>query len=219
MRADLHIHSVHSGDADQTVRDIIVRAKELGLGAIAVTDHNSLRGALEAMDLAEEILILPGVEVTSSEGHLLAYNVIEEIPRDLSPGETIDRIHDLGGIAVAPHPYRIWSGLGEKVVKENRFDAIETMNGRSLPSANRKAGELARSLKVPEVGGSDAHQLDSVGSCYTVFPEECLSPNDLVDMIVGRRTEAGGNGRPFLSSVGYAAKCIGAWMGRGMKRL
>jgi predicted metal-dependent phosphoesterase TrpH len=219
MRADLHIHSRHSGDSITGVEKIIQRASFLGLEVIAITDHNSLQGSLEAMDLAENILVLPAMEISSSKGHILAYNMTEEVPRDLSPAETIDRIHDAGGIAVAPHPYRFWSGLGEDAVRRNGFDAIETMNGRCSNSGNSASKDLARELGLPQTAGSDSHDGDSIGSCYMIFPDDCRSPKDLIQAILEGRTEVGGSGRKPIETAGYLLRCVTEWIGRGMKKI
>jgi predicted metal-dependent phosphoesterase TrpH len=219
MKADLHVHTVYSGDASQTPAQVLERAKAIGLGAVAIADHNSLEGSLESLELAEEIIVIRAMEITSKEGHILAYNISEEIDRDLSAAETIERIRKAGGIAVASHPYRIWSGLGEKVVRENDFDALEVLNGRSLKGANQKAMRLANSLHLPVTGGSDAHSLDEVGKACAVFPDGCKTAEDLVDSIIKGRTGIWGEGRPFGESFSYGTKCIGEWLGRGMRRL
>jgi predicted metal-dependent phosphoesterase TrpH len=107
MKADLHIHTHHSGDNEQKLEEIFLMAKHYGLGAIGVTDHNTLKGGLEARQSAPPwLIVIPSIEVTSAEGHILAYNVSGEVPRGRSVAETIDTIHQLGGIAVAAHPYR-----------------------------------------------------------------------------------------------------------------
>jgi predicted metal-dependent phosphoesterase TrpH len=219
MRADLHIHTVYSGDAVQTPAQVLERAKAIGLGAVAIADHNSLEGSLESAELANELIVLKAMEVTSNEGHILAFNISKEIERDLSTTETIERIKEAGGIAIASHPYRIWSGLGEKVVRENDFDALEVLNGRSLRGANEKAMRLANSLHLPVIGGSDAHSLDEVGKACTVFPDDCQTAEDLVYSIIKGRTGIWGEGRPLGGSFSYGTKCIGEWLGRGMRRL
>jgi hypothetical protein len=219
MRADLHIHTIHSGDADQTFTQVLERAVEMGLGAVAISDHNSIRGSREAMEIESDVIVVPAIEITSSEGHILAYDIMENIDRDLSVYETVRRIHDLGGIAVAPHPYRIWSGLGEKAVREADFDAIETINGRSLEGANRRAVQLAKSLGLAMTGGSDAHDQEEMGKAYTIVPDGCKCSGDVVQAIIEGRSEAGGMGRTRGASLSYGKKCIGQWLGRGMRRL
>ena len=118
MRADLHIHTFHSKDNHQTIQEIFEAAKRKDLRAIAITDHNTTVGAAAVMKAAPEwLIVLPGIEITSDDGHILALNVEQEIPKGLSALETIGRIHDAGGIAVAAHPYRKWSGLKESSIR------------------------------------------------------------------------------------------------------
>lgn len=219
MRADLHIHTVYSGDAEQTPAQVLEKAVSLGLGAVAIADHNSLSRSKEALDLAEGMIVLPAMEVTSSAGHILAYNISHPIERGLSPEKTIEAIRDVGGIAVAPHPYRIWSGLGEGIVRANDFDALEAVNGRSLKGANSRASKLAQELNLPITGGSDAHSLDEIGKACTLFPDGCETPDDLVESILKGRTGIDGEGRPLGDSFSYGKKCITEWLGRGMRRL
>jgi len=219
MKADLHIHTVYSGDADQTTRQVLERVRDRGLGAVAIADHNSLGGTREALEIDPDIIVLPAIEVTSSQGHILAYNVTKEVERDLSALETIVLIHENRGIAVAAHPYRLWSGLGGRVVREAGFDAIEARNGQSLEGGNRRAFDLARELGLPVTGGSDAHTQERIGKAFTVFPDDCRSADDLVRAILEGRTELGGSSRPLSSSFAYGRKCIGLWLHRGMKRL
>jgi len=220
MRADIHIHSVHSGDCKLAVTDIIKRCRTLGFGAVAVVDHNSFIGSEEALALDDrDIIVLPGMEITTAAGHVLAYHVTEAVEKDLSVEETIDRIHGLAGIAVAPHPYRIWSGLGRNEVVKGNFDAVEVMNARSLRGSNERAQALARSLDRPETGGSDAHSSDHIGKALTVFPDSCGSADDLVKAILKKQTTAEGSSRTALGSVGYGLKCISEWAGRGFRRL
>ena len=219
MRADLHIHTLHSGDSLQTPALVLETAVHLGLGAVAIADHNTLRGSKEALGLDYDIIVLPAMEITSSEGHILAYNITEEIERDLTPARTIERIHDAGGIAVAPHPYRLWSGLGERVVREAPFDGLEALNGRSLRGANSKARMLANSLGLPMTCGSDAHSPEEIGKAHTVFPDECSAAEDLVEAILQGKSDCAGLNRPYMQSFSYGRKAIGEWLKRGLRRI
>lgn len=216
MRVDLHIHSDRSDDGRQSLDDIIHRGKEVGLGALSITDHNS-------MDCypvtAEDIIILPGMEITTAGGHVLAYMTTETIPKGRSVDETIDLIHAQGGIAIAAHPYRWWSGLGEDNVRGSRFDAVEVLNSRSLGFGNRAATRLARSIRLPEVGGSDAHVAMHIGRACTVFPDDCQSAEDLVKAIRSGVTSTEGFGRGIMESMTYGTKSIARWARRGFRRL
>lgn len=220
MRADLHIHSVHSGDCSLTVDEILGRSRELGLGAIAIMDHNSFRGAVEALSLdVEGVVVLPGMEITTSSGHVLAYNISEEVRKGLDVAETIDMIHGVGGIAVAPHPFRIWSGLGRACIQRARFDAVEAINGRSLGSSNRRASGLAESLGLPVTAGSDAHLLENVGKAQTVLPDGAFTAEDLVKSILRREAKVEGSSRSVAESLRYGSKCITEWARRGFRRI
>lgn len=220
MRADLHIHTHHSGDNKQQLEQIFEAALRQGLGAIAISDHNTVRGAMEAMRAApEELVVMPAAEVTSADGHILAYDVTEDVPRELSAAETIDYIHHLGGIAVAAHPYRMWSGLGSEIILRSKFDAIEVINGRNTSDGNKKAYKLAMKAHLPMTAGSDAHRPDKVGEAVTIFPDDCLTKEDMVHAILEGRTSVEGKGRGRKETLRYGSRSITQWIGRGMRRL
>ncbi len=111
MKIDMHIHTSYSPDGMVEPVEVLKIAKKLGLSAVAITDHNEIKGALKAKN-AKIIDVIVGEEVSTSAGHVLAYNIQSLIPRGLSVAETIDKIHECGGIAVIAHPYRFWSGVG-----------------------------------------------------------------------------------------------------------
>jgi len=220
MRADLHIHTHHSGDNEQNLEEVFASVKRLNLDAIGIADHNTLKGGIEAKAQAPPgLIVIPAIEVTSEEGHILAYNVSDDVPRGRSVAETIDIIHQLGGIAVAAHPYRLWSGLGSKVVLRNHFDALEAINGRNTIDGNRKAIELAQRAHLPVIGGSDAHRPEKIGEGLTIFPDDCHTMEDLIKAILDGRTIVEGTGRGTRETLRYGSRSISQWLGRGMKRL
>lgn len=141
MKADMHMHSTASPDAHMDPVDILRSMKAKGFGAVAILDHNTTKGSLAASKQAKDIgmILVRGLEVSSEAGHIGALRVEEEIPRGLSAEETVDRIHSIGGLAVALHPYRIGSGVGESVVKRCKFDAVEIVNGFTSNGRNRRA--------------------------------------------------------------------------------
>jgi predicted metal-dependent phosphoesterase TrpH len=220
MRADLHIHSFHSKDNHQTAQEIFKAAENSGLGAIAITDHNTVVGAMEALRMAPEgLIVLPGIEITSKDGHILALNVEQDIPRDLSVQETIGRIHAAGGIAVAAHPYRTWSGLKESTIRENRFDAIEAINGRNTRKNNHRVQNLALELELPMIAGSDAHRPGNIGAAVTVFADSVHSREEMISAILNKQVLVDGSGRHAKETISYGGRSIAKWMRRGMKRL
>jgi predicted metal-dependent phosphoesterase TrpH len=172
INADLHVHTTYSNDSLITPKDLVYYAKKRGLNACAVTDHNSLDGAYK---IAKEtdFLIIPGMEVSSAEGHIVALNVHELIPRGLSAVETVDRIHKAGGVAIACHPYVLFKGC----LKNNvcgAFDAIEVINARASPYSRsvKKAEEAAARFKLPRVAGTDSHFGPMIGYAYTEIEAE-----------------------------------------------
>ena len=169
IKADLHVHTTYSKDSLITPKDLIFYAKKRGLNAVAVTDHNQLEGAYK---IAKEtdFLVIPGMEVSSSDGHIVALNVHDLIPRGYSAVETVERIHRAGGVAIACHPYVYFKGcLRENVCAT--FDAIEVINARAFPfkSSVKKAEETAERLKLSRVAGTDAHYAPQIGYGYTVI--------------------------------------------------
>ncbi len=163
MLFDLHTHSLYS-DGIGTPEEMIKYAKSIGLDGIALTDHNEVEGALETLRLApSDFRIIPGIEVSSAAGHILGLGITRIIARGLSASETVKRIHAAGGIAIAAHPFdRIRQGVGD-IIYSVDFDAVEVYNGHTMISS-RSPREILKNLRVPAVGGSDAHLLSEIGS-------------------------------------------------------
>jgi len=181
--ADLHMHTHYSdGDALERVLDAAVQAE---LDVIAITDHDEIGGALRARQIVHErrlpLAVVPGVEVSSRDGHIGALFVTERIPPGLSAHETVRLIHAAGGLAVAHHPYApplIEKLLGVKLgcgdlVHEVPFDAIECTN--AVPGYGRRFNLAAhaemrrRRVRVGMTGSSDAHSARFVGKGRTYF--------------------------------------------------
>jgi predicted metal-dependent phosphoesterase TrpH len=190
--ADLHMHTLYSYDGTATVPAVLKRAKQIGLDLIAITDHDEIRGALLAEELAArfEIQVIPGVEITTAEGDLLALSIHKIIPAGLPLIETIKRVGEQGGFCIAPHPMA--GGMGMKSlsaysIRQALLDqeagriliGIETYNATTLDrDGNEGAKILAERLDVAETGSSDAHVLEAIGLGATIFPGNSLS--DLV---------------------------------------
>jgi predicted metal-dependent phosphoesterase TrpH len=175
IRADLHNHTHFSPDSILSPPDLIRRAKEAGLAAIAVTDHNTVRGGLEARELSDGIQILVGEEVRTTEGEVLGLFLETDIPRDLPAAETISRIRDQGGVVGIPHPFdNLRSSLDHAVLGAliEEIDFVEGLNARIVfANDNKKAVELARRHDLPTSAASDAHSAREVGRCYVEMPE------------------------------------------------
>jgi hypothetical protein len=198
IKADLHVHTTCSKDSLITPKDLIYYSKKRGLNAVAVTDHNSLEGAYK---IAKEtdFLIIPGMEVSSSDGHIVALNVRELIPRGLSAPETVERIHKAGGVAIACHPYVYFKGALKENVCET-FDAVEVINSRAFPFKRsvRKAEETAKKLGLVRVAGTDSHYGPMIGCAYTEIEASDASVEAICRAIVE------GKCRPFGQAVPVA---------------
>jgi predicted metal-dependent phosphoesterase TrpH len=221
MIMDLHVHSVYSVDTDVEIKDILKAAKARNLNGLAISDHNEITGSLEAFELAkqmEDFVVIRAVEVSSSEGHIIAYGVDKKIPRDMTPKETVDAIRRAGGTPVVAHPYRFWSGVGEMVVLNTKFSAIEGLNARSPKATNEKAIALAEKLDLGVTGGSDSHKLEELGTGVTVFESTIETEEEAIEEILKARTKVHGKSRP-AGSPKYVAKTVSKWLGRGMKRI
>jgi predicted metal-dependent phosphoesterase TrpH len=174
---DLHIHTNFS-DGINSPEEVLRYAKKIGLDGIAITDHDTIRGSKKVRNLAKEleIILIPGVEITTEHGDILALGVEEVFSG--KPLEILDKIRSSGGVSILAHPYGgYWrkSFAEMDVVKE--FDAIEIFNASTPLESNIRAMELAKKLKKPGIAGSDAHYLDMVGTAFII------TKNDVIDSI------------------------------------
>jgi hypothetical protein len=168
---DLHMHTDWSHDCSTAASDLLDHAEAIGLGGIAVTDHNVFGGALEAVELARgrKLVVIPGEEVkTDSQGEVIGLFLREEIPRGMSFGDTIAAIREQGGIVYVPHPFDRLHAIPDPATLHryvNEIDVLEVYNARLLrDSFNDEALRFARKYRLLQGAGSDAHVLQGVGT-------------------------------------------------------
>lgn len=169
LKIDLHVHTIYSSDSFITPKQLVFYAKKRGLDGVAVTDHDRLDSAMK-IRRETDFLIVPGMEISSADGHIVALNVGETIPKGLRSEDTVERIHRAGGIAIACHPATFFKGsLGEHVTRN--FDAIEVINSSALPFgfSQKRSEELASRLGVARVAGTDAHFAPEIGYAFTMI--------------------------------------------------
>jgi predicted metal-dependent phosphoesterase TrpH/glycosyltransferase involved in cell wall biosynthesis len=166
---DLHMHTDHSPDCATPVDTLLEIAQRRGLGAIAVTDHNEISGALEARERANGIKVIVSEEVkTAHEGEVIGLFIEEKIPRGMSMRETIDAIHAQGGLAYVPHPFDRLHAVPDyehllKVVEE--IDVLEVFNARvAVRGFNEEARRFAAKYRVVAGAGSDSHVTQGLGT-------------------------------------------------------
>ena len=182
LKIDLHVHTQYSYDSLITPKELVFYAKKRGLDGVAVTDHDRLDGALK---IAKEtdFLIVPGMEISSLDGHVIGLNLREPIPSRLGVDETVDKIHELGGIAIACHPITFFKESLEGYMN-SKFDAVEVINSSAFPFnySVRHGQKIASRLGIARVAGSDAHYGPEIGCAYTLVNAES-EVNEIVKAI------------------------------------
>ncbi|HDI42379.1 MAG TPA: PHP domain-containing protein, partial [Candidatus Bathyarchaeota archaeon] len=153
IRLDLHVHTQYSYDSKTTLKQVFRAAEKAGLDGVAITDHGTVEGALKALRLKPKIFVVPGMEVDAKGGHILALGVRERVPEGLSVLETVERIHELGGLAVASHLYAFFKSCHWSLEELSSFDAIEVINASAIPfgRSTRRSFRVARALGLPMV--------------------------------------------------------------------
>jgi len=174
MKIDLHVHTCYSPDSLTSPEAVIAACRRRGLDKIAITDHNTIAGALALRELAPELVIV-GEEIKTSRGEVIAFFIEEEVPARLSLEETIACLRDQGAIIGVPHPLdrlrREAMGLEALLTIIDRVDCLEGFNARCiLPGDNRRALALACERGLPVTAGSDAHSPMEIGAAYVEMP-------------------------------------------------
>ena len=203
-RFDLHVHSLHSLDSRVTLEEIVGRLSYVGLRGFALTDHNSVRGHAALAELQSRhpaYLFVPAVEVSTVEGHVLAYGVREAPPAHRPAAETIEWVAAHGGEVSLAHPFRRPHGVGRLVVESARVSAVETRNSHTSEIANLRAEEVAARRSLGCTGGSDAHVLADLGRAFTEFDTAVSSVDDVLECLRKRRTSAEGKSLTLLGRL------------------
>lgn len=199
LRVDLHLHSLYSHDGKSSLQELIDRAQESSLDRIALTDHNTVEGALRLAEIAQQLAIV-GEEVKTLEGEVIGLFITRWVPPFLAPEDAMDLIHSMGGLTYIPHPLdrRRANFLAERVVRLSaRIDIIETYNPWCDASANRAAARLAEELGKVTAAGSDSHSAEELGRSWMEM-DDYSDPADFLEKLRFARhvvTAASGTGR------------------------
>lgn len=225
-KADLHIHTAIGNGMAELPELLDYVEQETDLDVIAVTDHDNIRGGLEARELCARgpyrFQVVVGAEVTAIEGHVLALFVEEPVPGLRPVEEVLEAIHRQGGLCIIPHPLAFLTrSIGrrtlERIAAMGRegvyFDGMEVGNGTfAARMSAAKATRLNRErYHLAEVGGSDAHFLKAVGTAHTLFPG--ATAQDLRGAILERRTSASTGHHPTLRELGLRQVVRQSWRG------
>lgn len=173
-KVDLHTHTIYSKDCLTQTAKLVEQARRVGLQKVAITEHNRLDGALVAKAMAPDLIIV-GEEIKTTHGEIIAYFVKEEVPRGLSPQETIARLRDQGAVISIPHPLDSVRTSAMRLTNVlqviDQVDALEVLNARCvLDRDNLAAAALAQEHGKLLTAGSDAHTPAELGRCYLEMP-------------------------------------------------
>jgi len=199
VRIDLHLHSRYSHDSDTSLEALVERCRECGLDRIALTDHNTVEGALKLAAMAPELTIV-GEEAKTREGEVIGLFIKRRIPPYLRPEEAMDLVHEMGGLTYLPHPLdRNRSHFTPDRIVElaPHVDIIETYNPWCDPAANQAAARLAEDLDKVAATGSDSHSADELGRSWMEI-EEYSDTQDFLEKLRYARhvvTASSGTGR------------------------
>ena len=172
LKLDLHIHTHYSSDSWLSLKALINNIKSKGLSGVAVTDHNTMRGAFKLKNLNPPFKLILAEEVKSKSGDIIGYFLQKEIPKGLCAEETIKRIKAQGGLVAIPHPFDLLRSCRMKIEKLHQIidqiDLIEVRNSRTLwPGATLRSIKFAREHLKPQIAGSDCHSRFELGQAYT----------------------------------------------------
>ena len=173
IKVDFHVHSIASPDSLSDGERLYKRAKELGLGKLILTDHNTISGALDLQKSHPDDVII-GEEILTTKGEILAFFVREELPKGIEPLEAFQRLKEQGAFISLAHPYAMARhGWTEADMEEYLpyLDAIETNNARNLPKVNRAAVRFAEDHRLCFTAGSDAHGISELGAMGLELPD------------------------------------------------
>ena len=180
LKFDLHVHTSNSKDAFTPTPELSRLCELKGLDGIAVTDHD-----LPCTITSDGVIIIPGTEISSSDGHVIGLGISDQLKRGLSADQTITEIHALGGLAIIPHPYDLFRSSVRPEQLTVRPDAIEVFNASSKFHSIqwRKALTHARNAQLPMVAGSDSHIPQTLGVAYTIVESVVSKPEAVIRAI------------------------------------
>lgn len=166
MKLDLHVHTNRSSDGHTRIDELVPNIRRAGLDGLAITDHNIL-----SKDTLEGALIIPGIEISSLQGHMIGLGTPILIPRGLTADETIHQIHQQGGVAIVAHPYDLFRSAINPELLTAMPDAIEVINSASILHSItwKRARRFAEKNGLPQTAGSDSHIPETIGRAFTTI--------------------------------------------------
>lgn len=205
LKTLIHLHTDYSYDSDITPSQLAVFAESNGFDCIAVTDHDTIDGALHLRSLTD-LRVIVGEEVSTLEGHLIGLFLKETVEPGMSARETALAIKDQGGLVLAPHPFnRVFGcGLGEVAWSiAGLLDAVEVNNAQNLLSSpDRLARNFANRVGLPGFVGADSHRVSSIAPCFQLMPA-FDGPEDFADALRAAQLRPGRHPLRYFANLGY----------------
>jgi predicted metal-dependent phosphoesterase TrpH len=191
LKLDLHVHTDRSSDGHTRIDELVPNIRRAGLDGLAITDHNIL-----STDTLEEALIIPGIEISSRDGHIIGLGIPSPVPRGLTGDETIREIRKLGGVSIVVHPYDLFRSAIRPDNLTTMPDAIEAINSASIFHSVtwKRARTFAREHHLPMTAGSDSHIPETIGNAFTTIECDSQTVRSVLDAIKKGATTT--EGRP-----------------------
>jgi len=210
LRLDLHVHTANSFDGFTTLEEAVSAAKGKRLDGLAITDHDVTTITADQSCDEQGVILIPGTEVSTRYGHVLALGVSQPIPEGLSVEESVERIHSLNGVAIAAHPFSMLHGLGWKRESVELVDAIEVINANShlFTYQTGRSRRLAQTLQKPMTAGSDSHIPKTIGNAYTIVEAEGTNLDAILKAILQGKTRPTGASTSVFDKLGETALMI-----------
>jgi predicted metal-dependent phosphoesterase TrpH len=206
LKIDMHVHTWYS-DSTASVDDVLKVARRKNLDGVAITDHHTLHGAQEAQRKSHGLIIIPGEEIKTTNGEVLALGLTRPVLKNLPINEALKRVHFQGGLAIIPHPTLPFFGkLKANDLKHLSINGLEAISAATpLPQYFLKKNlELAKNLNLPIIAGSDSHFPETVGDAYTLVNSETRKLDDILHAIKLGRTAIRGK----LSGVNFQPRML-----------
>jgi hypothetical protein len=210
LKLDLHIHSIYSGDSLIKPRDLLIYSKKIGLDGFAITDHDSMKAykVLKKYPESKDLLIIPGMEIETDIGEVLALFIDNEIDcKDNEFFTIVQKIKENNGLVVIPHPFdflrdnHLKTKLLTKNIIDKYIDGVEIMNSRTIfKFCIKKAEKFKNKYNLFETGGSDAHTLKEIGNGYTFIPTNLkITPENIKNELLSKNAKSQGHlSSPFV---------------------
>ncbi|WP_174583029.1 CehA/McbA family metallohydrolase [Candidatus Methylacidithermus pantelleriae] len=194
LKIDFHCHSRFSADGISDPEEMVAKAKRRGLDGFALTDHDTCDGILYCYKAGlarpdgkpvDGFLILPGQEITTRQGHLLALGVLLPNLHGIDAKEAVTVVHSSGGLAIPPHPFDYFrAGIRSAVLDTLDIDGVEVFNSATtFRHCNRRAWEYARQRGLPMIACSDAHYADVIGTAYTMVETKEFTVEEILGAV------------------------------------